>query len=86
MLQQSGSQTTAATASARALKLHATIESAEGTKATTIDQRQEAVATKGFVSLGVFRFEPGKPAAVTFRTEGANGNVHIDAVQLLPQP
>jgi hypothetical protein len=34
----------------------------------------------------VFRFEPGKPAAVTFRTEGADGNVHIDAVQLLPKP
>jgi hypothetical protein len=70
----------------RASNAPVTIESAEGTKETTINERHEAVATKGFVSLGVFRFEPGKPAAVTFRTEGANGNVAIDAVQLLPLP
>ena len=34
----------------------------------------------------MFRFEPGKPAAVTFGTAGADGNVHVDAVQLLPVP
>ena len=39
----------------------------------------------GFVSLGVFRFEPGKPAVVTIGGEPADGNVHADAVQLLPQ-
>jgi hypothetical protein len=39
-----------------------------------------------FVSAGTYRFEPGKPAAVTLSTAGADGNVHADAVQLLPVP
>ena len=70
----------------RASNAPVTIESADGTTKAAINQRKESVATKGFVSLGVFRFAPGKPAALTFQTEGADGNVHIDAVQLLPQP
>ncbi|MDQ3623189.1 MAG: FAD-dependent oxidoreductase [Verrucomicrobiota bacterium] len=70
----------------RATNAPVTIESAEGTKSAAVDQRKELPATKGFTSLGVFRFEPGKPAAVTFKSEGANGTVHIDAVQLVPQP
>jgi hypothetical protein len=68
----------------RATNAPVTIESADGKKNTTINERADATPNKGFVSLGVFRFEPGKPAAVTFRTEGADGQVHIDAVQLLP--
>ena len=46
--------------------------------------RKEPNLEKGFVSLGTFRFAPGKPAAVVVSTTGANGNVHADAVQLLP--
>lgn len=70
----------------RASKAPVTVESADGKKEMLVNQRQELPATKGFTSLGVFRFVPGKPAAVTFKTESADGNVHIDAVQLLPQP
>lgn len=51
--------------------------------------RNERVAPplpQGLVSLGAFRFEPGKPAAVTIPTTGADGTVQADAVQLLPVP
>ena len=35
---------------------------------------------------GQRRFEPGKPAVITIGGKPTNGNVHADAVQLLPQP
>lgn len=70
----------------RASNAPVTIESADGTKTTAVDERAPAPLPQGFVSLGTFRFAPGKPAAVTFTTTGANGNVHADAVQLLPVP
>lgn len=70
----------------RASNAPITIESAEGTKSLTLNERAPAQFAEGFTSLGVFRFEPGKPAAVTFSTAGADGNVHADAVQLLPVP
>ncbi|MEA3209820.1 MAG: hypothetical protein QOE70_2877 [Chthoniobacter sp.] len=68
----------------RATNAPVTIESADGTKSTTVNERIDPPLPQGFVSLGVFRFEPGKPAAVTISSEGADGNVHADAVQLLP--
>jgi hypothetical protein len=49
-----------------------------------LDMRKEPSLEKGFVSLGIFQFAPGKPAAVIVSTAGANGNVHADVVQLLP--
>jgi hypothetical protein len=70
----------------RATRAPVTIESAEGAKSVNVNERIPAPLPLGFASLGTFRFEPGKPAAVTFSTAGADGNVHIDAVQLLPVP
>ncbi len=70
----------------RATNAPVTIESADGAKTTTVNERVPAPLPQGFVSLGTFRFEPGKPAAVTFSTADADGNVHIDVVQLLPAP
>ncbi|MEQ1862986.1 MAG: FAD-dependent oxidoreductase [Chthoniobacteraceae bacterium] len=70
----------------RASNAQVTIESADGAKTVTLNQRKPASLPNGLVSLGTFRFEPGKPAAVTFTTGGADGNVHIDAVQIFPQP
>lgn len=70
----------------RAASAKITIESVDGAKTVTLDQRKPATLPKGLVSLGTFRFAPRKPAVVTFTTEGAGGNVHIDAVQLFPQP
>ena len=67
----------------RATNTPVSVESAEGKKALTVNQRV-AAPDKGFVSLGKFRFEPGKPAVVTIGEGSADGNIHADAVQLLP--
>ena len=68
----------------RATNAPIAIESAEGAKTATINMRTAPPLPQGFVSVGAFLFEPGKPAAVTIGTAGANGNVHADAVQLVP--
>lgn len=46
---------------------------------------QREPTTELFHSLGVFEF-PAGDAAVVLSTEGADGNVHADAVQLLEKP
>ncbi len=68
----------------RAAKAPVSIESADGVKHATINQREEPTLPHGFVSLGEHRFEPGKPAVVGIGGSPADGNVHADAVQLVP--
>ncbi len=58
--------------------------SADGQKEFTIDQTKKPELKNGFHSLGTFKFEAGAEAAVTFRTDGAKGNVHLDCVQVVP--
>jgi hypothetical protein len=62
------------------------IISAEGEKQVRINQRQAPTILPTFISLGIFKFEAGKPGAVVVGTEGADGNVHVDAIQVLPAP
>jgi hypothetical protein len=69
----------------RATDAPVTVESADGSHQAKVNERVDP-PLKGFVSLGVFRFEPGKPAVVTIGGAPADGTVHVDAVQLLPQP
>ncbi len=61
-----------------------TILSAEGEKSMKVDQTKPASGKNGAESLGVFKFNAGEEAAVIFRTDGASGNVHLDAVQVVP--
>ena len=68
----------------RATKAPVTIESADGRKTVSVNERIAAPLEKGFVSLGKFRFEPGKAATVIVGDGPADGNVAIDVVQLLP--
>ena len=68
----------------RAKAAPVTVLSADGTKTFTVDQSKPAELENGFHSLGKFKFNKGDEAAVTFKTEGAKGNVHIDAVQVVP--
>ena len=68
----------------RAKTAPVTVLSADGEKKFTIDQSKKAALPKGAHSLGTFKFNAGEEAAVIFRTEGAGGNVHLDAVQVLP--
>jgi hypothetical protein len=60
------------------------VHSADGVKALRVDQRKAPPLEKGFISLGVHSFTAGIPGAVTVHTADVNGNVHIDAVQVLP--
>jgi ribulose 1,5-bisphosphate synthetase/thiazole synthase len=58
--------------------------SADGEKSLTVNQTKPAPLPQGAYSLGTFKFTAGEESAVIFRTAGAGGNVHLDAVQVLP--
>jgi len=60
------------------------VHSADGVKTLRVDQKKAPTLEKGFISLGVHNFTAGIPGAVTVHTTDVNGNVHIDAVQVLP--
>ncbi len=68
----------------RAKNAPVSVLSAGGEKAFTVDESKPGELDKGFHSLGAFEFKAGEEAAVIFRTAGAKGNVHIDAVQVVP--
>jgi hypothetical protein len=68
----------------RASNTSVTVRSAEGDRKVIVNQKQPAKIDQRWVSLGVFRFAAGKPAIVEVDAAGADGNVHIDAVQALP--
>ncbi len=70
----------------RATNAPVTIESADGVKKLTVNQRVASALPGGFNSLGVFHFDPAKPAVVMLGGAPADGNVHADVVQLLPVP
>ncbi|MBX7209064.1 MAG: FAD-dependent oxidoreductase [Verrucomicrobiaceae bacterium] len=68
----------------RAKSAPVTVFSADGEKSFTVDQTKKTELPKGAHSLGTFKFTAGQEASVVFRTEGSQGNVHLDAVQVLP--
>ncbi|WP_133796088.1 FAD-dependent oxidoreductase [Prosthecobacter fusiformis] len=67
----------------RAKSAPVTVLSAEGEKEIKVDQTKPAANLNGAHSLGTFKFNAGEEAAVIFRTEGSEGNVHLDAVQVV---
>ena len=58
--------------------------SREGQKPVSFKLNQKENAETGANSLGKFDFNAGDKHTFTISAEGANGNVHIDAVQLVP--
>ena len=68
----------------RAKAAPVTVLSADGAKTVIVDQTKAAEIAPGWHSLGKFKFNAGDEAAVTFKTTAAKGNVHIDAVQVVP--
>ncbi len=68
----------------RSSKSRCQVESAGGVKALTLNQREKTSRADGFHSIGVFEFEADKASSVTLTTEGADGFVHADAVQVIP--
>lgn len=63
-----------------------TVISSGGEKSLRLDMRKPAPLENGFISLGQHEFTAGQTGAVVLVTDGAGGNVHADAVQLLPAP
>lgn len=51
---------------------------------TRINMREAPPLEKGFIALGKLKFEAGESCTVLITTKGAGGNVHADAVQLVP--
>ncbi|MBI1368558.1 MAG: FAD-dependent oxidoreductase [Planctomycetes bacterium] len=68
----------------RATKAPVTVQSADGSKTTLIDETQKPPLDKGFISLGTYAFEAGKVGAVTATAKDAGGTIHADAVQIIP--
>jgi hypothetical protein len=60
-----------------------TVLSADGEKTVSVDQTKPANGKQGAHTIGTFKFNAGEEAAVIIRTEGAKGNVHLDAVQVV---
>ncbi|MFM9953390.1 MAG: FAD-dependent oxidoreductase [Opitutaceae bacterium] len=60
------------------------VRHADGTTPVTVNQRKPATLDKHWVTLGIYRFTAGQPAAVEVDATNADGNVHLDGVQLLP--
>ncbi len=62
------------------------VRSADGEQRGTLNQKRPPPIANQWVSLGVFRFVAAAPGAVEVSAEGADGDVLIDAVQVLPVP
>jgi hypothetical protein len=67
----------------RSTKTPMTVHSADGDKSTTVNQRVEG-PLNGYVSLGKYKFDANQIGYVAIEAKGADGNVHVDAVQILP--
>ncbi len=67
----------------RASNTALTIRHADGAASVTVNQRKPATIDGYWVSLGSYRFAAGKPATVEVDATKADGNVHLDAVQVL---
>lgn len=68
----------------RATNTPVTIRSAQETKTVKINQRVKPPLAHGFISLGVFDFKKDQPIEVVMSNTGVDGNVHADAIQILP--
>ena len=68
----------------RSAAVPVTVTSAQGETTVTVNEQKEPTLEHGFVSLGRFPFEAGKPGAVVVSDKGVKGLVAIDAVQVLP--
>jgi len=68
----------------RATNTPVMIRSPQETKTVKINQRIKPPLANGFISLGTFQFEKDQPIEVIMSNSGVDGNVHADAIQVLP--
>ena len=69
----------------RATNVPVTVEHADGVAMLKVNQKETPKIEKAFHSLGVYRFEAGKEAAVVISTTGTDGYVIADAVLFVPE-
>lgn len=74
-----------ASAPNRASNVPVRIQHADGEELIRVNQKKTPPIDKLFLSLGVFRFEADKPAAITIENADTDGIVGADAVQLLAE-
>ncbi|MBI5385653.1 MAG: FAD-dependent oxidoreductase [Verrucomicrobia bacterium] len=67
----------------RASNARVTVNVANGARTQRVNQCQAPPLKNGFVSLGVFDFEAGQPGSVVLDTDGTDGTVAADAVQVV---
>ncbi len=67
----------------RSSKTKIQIHAADGVKEKLVNQQEAGKLAFGFVSLGEYYFRKGQTGKVVILSEGADGNVHADAVQIL---
>jgi hypothetical protein len=70
----------------RASNTAVTVRHAGGEAKVTVNQRANPPIDTRWFPLGTHRFNAGQTYAVVVDAAAANGNAHIDAVQLLPAP
>jgi hypothetical protein len=70
----------------RASNTPVTVRHADGTSTVTVNQKVAGPIEGRWVSLGTHRFTAGQTYAVSVDAAKANGNVHIDAVQVIAAP
>ncbi|MFA6561555.1 MAG: FAD-dependent oxidoreductase [Verrucomicrobiia bacterium] len=68
----------------RASNAAVTVRSADGEKLIRVNERIAPPIEPTFISLGVFQFDAATPGVVEVTNDKANGNVAIDAIQVLP--
>lgn len=68
----------------RAKSAAITVYSADGKKSVTLDQTLAPTGPNGFQSIGKYRFDESKNFFVVFQVAGSQGNLQIDAVQIVP--
>ncbi|PHR92763.1 MAG: NADH-dependent oxidoreductase [Blastopirellula sp.] len=60
-----------------------TVKTASNTKELKINMKEVPPIDKTFISLGIFELQPDQVGHVILSTNGAGGNAHADAIQLL---
>lgn len=70
----------------RASNTAVTVRHAGGNAAVIVNQRANPKIENRWIGLGTYTFNAGQTYAVVVDAAGADGNAHIDAVQILPAP
>jgi hypothetical protein len=69
----------------RATNVQVTVQDADGAHTSFVNERKTPTLDRLFESLGVYSFDPARPATVTISCAGTDGYVVVDALQFVKQ-